>query len=141
MDIAKQNFHGGPLHHQIVYQSALKLVTEVLQRTANFHKGVRPQLGGRMEGLALDCFLAINQALFKRQTTDKIACLEQADLQLDQLKALVQCGFELRLLGHPGTMILVEIMQEVGMQIGGMLKNYRQRLAKNMAFSTAAKSV
>jgi hypothetical protein len=110
-----------------IFSDSYKLIIEILNETSHFPKYLRPTLARRIEELSLDLVQSIRRATFlgARSQQRRDLLLKISD-DLDDLRVLLDISRDLKVLSLQKSEKIAEITQEIGKEIGGLIK-YSER--------------
>ena len=104
-----------------VYDLLLYLVPQV----AKFPRAQRYALGERLEQTGFDVLELLLTAVY---APEKTAILQEANIKLEQTRYYVRFTKDLKLINIHRYEILSKMINDVGIQLGGWLKQQRQRI-------------
>lgn len=117
-----------------VFADSYAMTLNLLSRTRNFPKHLRPTLGRRLEDACLDLTIQLRLASF--QNSPSIAELtstppldlelRRASENLDAIRVLLQMSKDLNLISPAVYEELSAITAEIGREIGGWMKHVRK---------------
>lgn len=93
-------------------------VGRILDRTADFPKAHRHTFGLRIENLALDVHGALVRARWSNLSSKRVH-LEDADMHLAVLRAVLRLAYERRFIARASYEQLVRDLDDAGRQLGG----------------------
>jgi len=91
-------------------------------KTANFPKNQRYVLAQRLDTTAIDILQSITYAKLQR---DKLAILEKASLELEQLRILLRLSKDLKFINISSYEYAVRELDEIGRMLGGWIKQQK----------------
>jgi hypothetical protein len=106
-----------------MYDFILYLVPQV----AKFPRSERYLLGERLEHAVFDVFESLLSASYSRE---KIVPLQHANIKLEQARYYVRLCKDLRFVSLHRYEVISKMMNEIGVQLGGWLKQQRGNNAK-----------
>ncbi len=109
-----------------IYVDAYQLALSIFHRTKSFSKQIRPSLGRRLEESALTLLITSKKAMFS-QSDFKVKHLYTLSDMLDEIRILAQLSFDLEMLSTGGFNELSELTNELGREVGGLLKHEKTR--------------
>jgi four helix bundle protein len=105
-----------------IFIKSYELMLWLLQRTSKFPKHQRFLMARRIEDAALDLHAALNRAARARQRGRGAAALQEADVQLSNLRVYVRLAKDLELLAFNQYEYAIKGLDEVGRLLGGWMK-------------------
>lgn len=99
----------------------------LLPQVAKFPRTERYLLGERLENA---CFAVFDLLLAACYTKEKVPLLQNANIKLEQARYYVRLSKDLRFISLQRYEVMSKMMNEVGAQLGGWLKQQRGRDAK-----------
>lgn len=106
-----------------MYDFLLYLIPQI----SKFPRSERYLLGERLEQAAFDVFESLLSACYSR---DKIATLQNANIKLEQARYYARLCKDLRFISLHRYEVISKMMNEIGLQVGGWIKQQRGRDAK-----------
>jgi hypothetical protein len=106
----------------VVVTRMYDLVKWLVERINGFPRSQRFALGDRLETSGLDVLSLLIEAAYTR---DKRDLLRRANLELQKLRYLTRLAKDLRLLSGSQYEYAARLTNDVGMQVGGWLKQQR----------------
>jgi four helix bundle protein len=106
----------------VVVARMYDLVKRLVERINGFPRSQRFVLGDRLETSGLDVLSLLVEAAYTR---DKRDLLQRANLELQKLRYLTRLAKDLRLLSGSQYEHAARLTNDVGMQVGGWLKQQR----------------
>jgi len=100
------------------------LLLYLIPQISKFPRSQRYLLGERLE---LACFDVLESLIAAAYAREKIAVLEKANVRLEQARHYVRLCKDLRLINLHRYEVISKKMNEVGMQVGGWLKQQRHK--------------
>lgn len=98
------------------------LLLWLLPKVEKFPRSHKFTIGDRLENQALDILELLLEAKYSWQKRD---LLQQANLKLEQLRFLIRLSKDLKMLSLKSYGHASKLINEVGRQIGGWVKNAR----------------
>ncbi len=99
----------------------------LIPQVAKFPRSDRYLLGERLEQAVFDVFESLLSACYSR---DKIASLQHANIRLEQARYYVRMCKDLKFINLHRYEVISKMMNELGVQLGGWIKQQRGRDAK-----------
>ena len=101
------------------YDFLLYLIPQV----SKFPRTDRYLVGERLENLCFDIMELLLEAVYSREKT---ACLQKVNLRLEQARYYVRLCKDLKLMDLQGNQDLSKMINEVGKQLGGWIKQQQK---------------
>ena len=101
-----------------VYDLILHLVSQI----SKFPKSQRYLLGDRLEMATLDVLESFIEAMYRR---DKTALLQRANVKLEMVRYHIRLCKDLRLIDFHRYEVLSRMVNEIGVQLGGWIKQQK----------------
>jgi hypothetical protein len=103
-----------------IYDLLLYLIPQI----SKFPKSQRYLLGDRLEIIGLEVLEIFLEALYSR---DKLVLLQRANIKLEQTRYYARLCKDLKLVSLHGYEVLTKKIHEVGIQLGGWIKQQKSK--------------
>ena len=104
-----------------IYSDCYQLTIQILHRTKNFPKALRPTLGRKMEEMSLSCLVNSKKALIAN-SENRLKFLYEISSRLDELKIYIQVAKDMEAINVAALSELSELTKEIGKELGGFIK-------------------
>lgn len=111
--------------HPEIITKAYDFLLYLVPQVSKFRRSERYLLGERLERLNFDVFELLLEASLSKE---KSALLHRANIKLEQARHFVRLSKDLKLLDLHCYEVLSKRINEIGLQLGGWLKQQKQKL-------------
>lgn len=101
------------------------LLLYLLPQVSRFPRSQRYSLGERLENLGFEVLELLIDAYYSR---DKTTLLHQINIKLDKARYYVRLCKDLKLLNLQRYEVLSKMVNDVGMQLGGWIRQQKQKI-------------
>lgn len=110
------------MEEPVIITKAYDLMLYLVPQIEKFPKQHRYSLGEKFEMMSFDFLMLLIEA---RYSKEKIIVLKKANLSLEKLRYCVRLCKDLKLISYHTYEVVSKMIHEIGLQLGGWLKQSR----------------
>lgn len=110
------------MEEPIIITKAYDLMLYLVPQISKFPKPQKYSLGEKLEIMSFDFLMVLIEA---RYSKEKIILLKKANLSLEKIRYCIRLCKDLKLMSYHTYEVVTKMIHEIGLQLGGWIKQSR----------------